>query len=432
MAEFLLNNSIQSGKGQVQGININITQIYRILFYVLMFSIFFLPALRISDNLPAIRLEDLIVIFLFFLNFFQYKVPKHTYLLLLTIYLCVIILSILFNESFIYTSNLYEIFKVIKMIILYVFFSFYFRSYKNNFSKADKFLQSSFWFLVIINLIQYLDLFHFNQLLGSLYTPQGQLDIFMFQLSRHSATKRMLGLMGNPNCNAVLFLFFTCYYLAWYAYQKRNIISLIISVVMVLLTQSRTGFISLIVIFIIFILKDMNLKKIGKGLVLLLFIVLALSIINAEYIFVLWDRPLEKITSLTVRFDVWLMLIEMVKDQWLIGLGPFKEFFYGNALYADSEYILNYFRYGICGLVLYSALLLYPIVSIFRKRFKLNQYTFSAGLFFVVLLINGLTNAPLSEPRLQILTIFCASLISIEMYHQKMSQKLPISRFSNS
>lgn len=148
----------------------------------------------------------------------------------------------------------------------------------------------------------------------------------MLQLSRDGATKRMLGLMGNPNCNAVFFLFFTCYYLARYSFHKRNIISLIISVVMVLLTQSRTGFISLIIILIIFILKDMNLEKIGKGLILLSFLALAISIVNAEYISALWDRPLEKITSLTVRFDIWVMLIEMVKDQWLIGLGPFKEF----------------------------------------------------------------------------------------------------------
>ena len=177
----------------------------------------------------------------------------------------------------------------------------------------------------------------------------------------------MLGLMGNPNCNAVFFLFFTCYYLARYAYGKRNIVSLITSVVLVLLTQSRTGFISLIVIFVIFMLKDMNLRKIGKGLLLLSFIALAISIVNAEYISALWDRPFDKITSLTIRLDIWLMLIEMVKDQWLIGLGPFKEFFYANALHADSEYILNYFRYGICGLVLYSSLLLYPVVSVFKK-----------------------------------------------------------------
>ncbi|HBG23050.1 MAG TPA: hypothetical protein DDW83_07345, partial [Peptococcaceae bacterium] len=348
MAGTLLDNTIQSVKWQAQRININLTQIYHILFYVLLLSIFFLPPLRISDSLPAIRLEDVIVIVLFFLNYFQYKVPKHTYLVLLTIYLCVITLSVLFNESFLYTSNIYEIIKVIKMIILYMFFSFYFRSSRNNFSKVNIFLQCSFWLLVIINLLQYLDLFHFNQLLGSLYTPQGQLDVFMLQLSRDGATKRMLGLMGNPNCNAVFFLFFTCYYLARYSFHKRNIISLIISVVMVLLTQSRTGFISLIIILIIFILKDMNLRKIGKGLILLSFLALAISIVNAEYISALWDRPLEKITSLTVRFDIWIMLIEMVKDQWLIGLGPFKEFFYGNALHADSEYVLNYFRYGIC------------------------------------------------------------------------------------
>jgi hypothetical protein len=165
MAKSPLDNSIRSEKWQAQRININLTQVYHILFYLLMLSIFFLPALRISDNLPAIRLEDIIVIVLFFLNYFQYKVPKHTYLVLLTIYLCVITLSIIFNESFLYTSNIFEVFKVIKMIILYMFFSFYFRSSRNNFSKLNIFLQCSFWLLVIINLIQYLDLFHFNQLL---------------------------------------------------------------------------------------------------------------------------------------------------------------------------------------------------------------------------------------------------------------------------
>jgi O-antigen ligase len=421
MAKSPLDNSIRSVKWQVQRININLTQVSHILFYLLMLSIFFLPALRISDYLPAIRLEDIIVIVLFFLNYFQYKVPKHTYLVLLTIYLCVITLSIIFNESLLYTSNIFEVFKVIKMIILYMFFSFYFRSSRNNFSKLNIFLQCSFWLLVIINLIQYLDLFHFNQLLGSLYAPPEQLDVFMLQISTHSATKRMLGLMGNPNCNAVLFLFFTCYYLARYDYRKRNIISLITSVVLVLLTQSRTGFISLIIIFIIFMLKDMNLRKIGTGLIILSFLALVITIVSPEYISALWDRPLKKITSLTIRFDIWFVLIEMVKDRWLIGMGPFKEFFYANTLHADNEYVLNYFRYGICGLVLYSSLLLYPVVSVFKRRFKLNQYTFFGGMFFMVLLINALTNAPMSEPRLQVLAILCASLIFIERCHQKLS-----------
>lgn len=421
MAKSPLDNSIRSEKWQAQRININLTQVYHILFYLLMLSIFFLPALRISDYLPAIRLEDIIVIVLFFLNYFQYKVPKHTYLVLLTIYLCVITLSIIFNESLLYTSNIFEVFKVIKMIILYMFFSFYFRSSRNNFSKLNIFLQCSFWLLVIINLIQYLDLFHFNQLLGSLYAPPEQLDVFMLQISTHSATKRMLGLMGNPNCNAVFFLFFTCYYLARYDYRKRNIISLITSVVLVLLTQSRTGFISLIIIFIIFMLKDMNLRKIGTGLIILSFLALVITIVSPEYISALWDRPLKKITSLTIRFDIWFVLIEMVKDRWLIGMGPFKEFFYANTLHADNEYVLNYFRYGICGLVLYSSLLLYPVVSVFKRRFKLNQYTFFGGMFFMVLLINAFTNAPMSEPRLQVLAILCASLIFIERCHQKLS-----------
>lgn len=428
MAKSPLDNSIRSEKWQAQRININLTQVSHILFYLLMLSIFFLPALRISDYLPAIRLEDIIVIVLFFLNYFQYKVPKHTYLVLLTIYLCVITLSIIFNESLLYTSNIFEVFKVIKMIILYMFFSFYFRSSRNNFSKLNIFLQCSFWLLVIINLIQYLDLFHFNQLLGSLYAPPEQLDVFMLQISTHSATKRMLGLMGNPNCNAVFFLFFTCYYLARYDYRKRNIISLITSVVLVLLTQSRTGFISLIIIFIIFMLKDMNLRKIGTGLIILSFLALVITIVSPEYISALWDRPLKKITSLTIRFDIWFVLIEMVKDRWLIGMGPFKEFFYANTLHADNEYVLNYFRYGICGLVLYSSLLLYPVVSVFKRRFKLNQYTFFGGMFFMVLLINAFTNAPMSEPRLQVLAIFCASLILIERCHQKLSD----SGFANS
>jgi glycosyltransferase involved in cell wall biosynthesis len=50
------------------------------------------------------------------------------------------------------------------------------------------------------------------------------------------------------------------------------------------------------------------------------------------------------------------------------------------------------------------------------------------GMFFMVLLINAFTNAPMSEPRLQVLAIFCASLILIERCHQKLSD----SGFANS
>lgn len=225
----------------------------------------------------------------------------------------------------------------------------------------------------------------------------------------------MLGLMGNPNINSILFLFFTCYFMARHTYVKKNILSIIVSVVMVILTQSRTSFLCLIVIILIFIFKEMKVRKIIQGILLLSFIILVIWIINAQYLSLLWDTPVGKITSFTNRVDVWVLLLDMVKDKMFIGYGPFKEYFYANTLYADNEYILNLIRYGIFGLILYVALLLYPIVCALKARNHSsinNFYNLFAGMFFVVVLISGLTNAPLNEPRLQVLVLFCASLIS--------------------
>jgi O-antigen ligase len=108
--------------------------------------------------------------------------------------------------------------------------------------------------------------------------------------------------------------------------------------------------------------------------------------------------------SVRGRLEIWGKLLRMVADQPIFGYGINKNYFYEHKLYAENEYILMLWRYGIPGLFFYGVMLFGLCVK-YRSVFVRTVSHESLTYLFVVLLLalNALTNNPLSNPMILVL-----------------------------
>ena len=97
--------------------------------------------------------------------------------------------------------------------------------------------------------------------------------------------------------------------------------------------------------------------------------------------------------SLRGRFEVWQYLFEMVKEKPVFGYGPYKQYFYQNEIYSESEYILYLWRYGIIGLLMYITWIIIPLWKNLKAAAENRFYI----LIAVAIMITAITNNPLTN-----------------------------------
>jgi hypothetical protein len=140
-----------------------------------------------------------------------------------------------------------------------------------------------FYIVFTFNILQYFNIFNFNQVIEIFYTSPERILFFGKNSLGEIDTKRLLGTMGNPNNNAILFLFFAAVFAPMPKNNKSRLIIFCLSFLAILLTQSRTGLIAFICMVIInIVIFKLGYKHIFRQLA---FFVLIFIFINAvEYI----------------------------------------------------------------------------------------------------------------------------------------------------
>jgi O-antigen ligase len=213
----------------------------------------------------------------------------------------------------------------------------------------------------------------------------------------------MVGTMGNPNINALVFSIFAIIFIP-FNYSKKQLSIFLLAILMVFLCQSRTALIAWALILIgITILRLATWKwkewiLILTGIVLMYFISWALATdffkysLYSNYIL---DGSILQTGSALGRWEAWTLLGNMIIEKPIFGHGVNKEFFYANHIYSENEYILMAWRYGIIGLILYIGLFLYPAFILLRNH--RSTIAKIALLFLALLLTTALTNNPFSD-----------------------------------
>jgi hypothetical protein len=285
----------------------------------------------------------------------------------------------------------------------------------------------------------------FNNTLELLYADSKHLIFFGKNTLGQPDTKRLLGTLGNPNNNSIGISFFFFYYL--FSDQRKKYIKFLfinLSLLLIVASQSRTGFYSVTLIFIYYVLahcKTLHKKLIYVGFYILCFIIVSklqefetkISVTDSKNSIITLDKShdvvkqmndknkgpkeitdvsgtkylssvdfedMDQNTSINSRLEIWKLLFKMIKEKPIFGHGPQKNFFYEKHLYPENEYILNFWRYGLFGLIVYVLFYAIPIIGVFKK----DKYTIDPNFYFFILLsITAITNLPMSEPRISIL-----------------------------
>lgn len=327
---------------------------------------------------------------------------------------CIILASILLNSNRADYKEYLEVHKVLKFVVFYLFSIFVFANYSNK-KGIIFFVSISFIVLLIFNFLHLFNLFYFNEFITILYDTDGR-DVLNFGKNSIGGPgpKRIVGTMGNPNINAILFLFFVSFYSfllveskkvesSWNSFTPNTVRAFfLLSILLVIFCQSRTGIVALVIIYLLglYYRRAKWYEILFEILLIIGFFGLSafLDTIALQYLFN--TKPqLQENNSLAVRLKIWGKLINMWTEQPFFGYGPNKAYVYREKLHPENEYVFYLWRYGIQGVVAYLSILLVPILY-YRSRIK--EFTF---LIFVVLVVSlvAFMNNPLSNPKISVL-----------------------------
>lgn len=382
---------------------------------ILFLSLTIFPNVKVSESL-YIGIEDMILPIILFRIAQSKMYFFNKYVFLMLIFGAYIFFTIAINNRLWSLRDYFEIFKIGKFMLI-VFFTRH--VLKDNFLKFDVLVKITFVGLLIFNFAHYFNVFNFNKIIEPFYaTSEIHLSTFGLDSLGRPAVRRMMGTMGNPNINAILFLFFFVYFLSKstaFSFRKENIF-IYLSFLCIIVTQSRTGFISGVsayIFWIIFTKQKLKTTLINTlFLIATFFIAFAFNSLALTYFSNTSANIIEN-NSVLGRLEVWKFLMKMIEQKPIFGYGPNKDFFYNNNLYAESEYVLYMWRYGFIGLILYFGWLLLPLY----KAIVYNKFDSFYILFAVIIGINAITNCPLSDPK--ILLFFA---ISIGYYYAKIDK----------
>ncbi len=383
---------------------------------MLIFSTFLLPAFQIIDGLPKIHLSDIL------LPFFGLVVLKHCtfsciknsrwFLIANGTLIFIAILSLLINHRISSLRDNFEVLKMIKFIVIFLFISITFEL-----TDSMKILRIIFMLVLLFNFLHYTNLFDFNHSIMRFYGSEIQVDTFGLNSLGQPDTKRIIGTLGNPNNNAVLFLFFVVFFFPEEQSKFANKVFFITAIFGTLACQSRTGFIALGLVLVIgFLTKKYSLKSmfIYTASSISIYVILILS--GNLYLNSLAGNIIKQ-NSVRVRLETWSVMWEMIKIKPLLGYSPNKEYFEKTIIYPESEYSLNTWRYGFLGLVTYIMILWSAFFAGFKHRF--SKYGFCFALFSLVIAITAITNNPLNDIMISLMFAISAGLFYGEQMNSR-------------
>jgi O-antigen ligase len=276
--------------------------------------------------------------------------------------------------------------------------------------------------LVVVNLLHYYNIGDINYILETYYGGGVHIKYFGLNSLGEPAVKRMVGTMGNPNINGILFAFFTIGFLPL-NYDKKMIPWFVSALLMMFLCQSRTIILAIgFTMLLVFVLQLSNWKLKHWSWIALMFSTYFVSWAMATDFFAyslysnsMFDAELMETRSAMGRFEVWNYLWQMVKNNPFWGHGPYKEYFYENQIYPENEYILILWRYGFIGLLSYFSLFALPAFWFMKnlKKDNLNKY----GILLInLMLITATTNAPFTNRNIRVIFAMALGLIFSEIY----------------
>ena len=396
-----------------------------------MAGVLFMPAIHLVPGWPSIHAVDFLLPFILlhiWLN--RTAAVFFPFYWWLAGFCAVIFISIWVNGRLEQLSDYFEILKILKLGLI-----IYLASVAVGRVCFSRLLTVFFLLLCIFNFVQYFELFGINRLLTNVYGYKQEVFYFGKDTLGRPAAKRMFGLMGNPNNNAIVFLFFVAFFFNAKSHWKNNW-KFYLATLMVLLCQSKTGLAAYgALVVAAFWIYPHTRAAMGQKVIFIVAIALLSLLFNGSYVLygiqdiidlLLSRQPVrdEATNSVSGRWEVWKYLYNMILQKPVIGHAPHKSFFYERNLYSENEYLLMAWRYGLIGLLVYCTILIRPLLMALRA--PKNHVTNTLILFSLVIIITAFTNNPLSNRDIHALFGVAIGLFfSTRLQHPHQIQKEP-------
>ena len=261
----------------------------------------------------------------------------------------------------------------------------------------DKIIRSTFLIISAVVLLEF-------------FNPMGIYEIFFSFFTHHNMEKfdqldsiRIIGTMMNPNDNGVLLTCFIAYFMSSYHSSKNkwNLLFGMLGLVLVILSQSRTSLIAVLVMGVPFLLtfritRTMIFSVVGSAIV----VVAAMHLLQMNYMMELLSKNPLEISAFQARFRDWGYIIGVWNEHKIWGAGPFADTFTAAGYFdPDSEYLYILASRGVVGLVCYLIILTYPILVFWKKRNEV-KHALLAVLLSVAFMLIGVTNFSLLNVRI--------------------------------
>lgn len=374
---------------------------------VLLFSSFLLPSIQVFSGFPKIHLTDILLPFFLVVVLMNFRLEiisaAKGFIIANCLLVLIAIVSIVVNHRISVLRDDFEVLKMIKFLIVFLFVMV-------TVQRIDfmKMLKIIFVLVLLFNFLHYIDFLGFNHFVVKYYGSDVQVDTFGLNSLGQPTTKRIIGTVGNPNNNAILFLFFVIFFFPEIKSTWKGRIYFLLAVFGMLACQSRTGFIAFGIVFLLgCISKKYNLKTAVLYLISFTAMFFILVLLGNLYLNSLAGNIMQQ-HSIRSRLETWSLLWEMIKQKPLLGYAPYKEYFETNNIYSESEYFLYAWRYGLLGLGAYLLALLTGFY--FSLKGKMNENGFRFSMFIIVILITAITNTPTSDTMILMMYAFCAGL----------------------
>lgn len=363
--------------------------------------------LPFSINIIGISLSKIctIIIIMIFIYLFVTRrdeivnILKNKFILFNIAFALIIAISILHNFRTTKFNDLYEILKYIIFPIVTIIIIDICKD-KNNYLFLLKTISIVLIVISILGIIQYFNPFSINELYIRSYAPT-QYET----LVNDYPSPRIVGTKANPSVYGLLMsigVYFNLLYFKNTTNKKDKIltiISIVLCIINLMLTLTRTIQIAFIASVIIYILCNVWLEKGLKKAVIamictILIIVLILCILPQSLTWRLVQvLDISNATSWVLRTEKWSEYSEVIQKEWLVGIGPVKNYV-DTIGYVDSEIVQVALQYGILGLMIYVIMLLSPLYLYVKNKKYKNLIRFYPSVLTIII-VNNISNTSL-------------------------------------
>lgn len=371
--------------------------------FVLKIIIFFIvltPFIRI-DIIPDLRLEQ-IVVFIFSLILFmsfainnRIKIKSNDFAKLILVFPIFILISIFYGYLKGVGFKINDFFEIYNIYIYLGIFLIFINLINSEHLKYKLFvfIRNCISLSSVISITQYFNIFNLNNQYIRLVAPTQYRT-----LVDNYSWPRVVGMTSNPNVYAIMVVIGLLISISLYlnSKKKKDLLHFLLNFIVLLMTLSRSGFVSFIIVMISYMLIDnykflisfLNLKIKKKyllnflfGFSFILILLLLLLIIPDDLTWRLYELvDLSGSSSWQARLINWQENFVLFVNNPFFGIGPAKSINYKHA--ADNEWLLLLRMYGFLGTFYFILMFTIPIFK-FKRFLVSNLY----GKTYISLLI---------------------------------------------